>query len=129
MPIEECYRGQYLDQGSGWDSGYTGIFYYKELGPDPEDHQVRALRTRGIGTREDPGTGSASCALCCYLAVVGRRSGQNAVQKFHLTQGVEMGRRCDIYVTARTTKDGGGVEDVELSGTAVRVMEGSLTIE
>ncbi|KAJ4986071.1 phenazine biosynthesis protein [Stagonosporopsis vannaccii] len=126
LPVEECYRAEHLDQGSGWDVGYTGTFYYTELGPDPEDHHVRALRTRSIGSREDPGTGSASCALCCYLAV---RSGARGVQKFHLTQGVEMGRRCDIYVSVKTTDDGEGVKSVELSGTAVRVMEGVLTIE
>lgn len=129
LPIEECYRAEHLDQGSGWDFGYTGTFYYTELGPDPEDDQVRALRTRSIGTREDPGTGSASCALCSYLAVTAHRSGQDSVQKFHLTQGVEMGRRCDIYVCVQVTRDGDGIESVELSGSAVQVMEGSLTIE
>lgn len=129
LPVEECYRAEHLDQGSGWDVGYTGTFFYTDLGPDPEDGQVRALRTRSIGSREDPGTGSASCALCCYLAVVGRQRGADRIQRFHLTQGVEMGRRCDIYVSVRTTEDGNGVESVGLSGTAVSVMEGVLTIE
>lgn len=129
LPVEECYRAEHLDRGSGWDVGYTGTFYYTELGPDPDDGGVRALRTRSIGSREDPGTGSASCALCCYLAVVARRTGADRVQRFHLTQGVEMGRRSDIYLSVKTTEDGEGIEGVELSGTAVRVMEGLLTIE
>lgn len=129
LPVEECYIAEHLDQGSGWDLGYTGTFYYTELGSDPEDEDVRALRTRSIGTREDPGTGSASCALCCYLATVTRKEGGPREQKFHLTQGVEMGRRCDIYIKIKTTEDGEGIESVELSGSAVKVIEGSLTID
>lgn len=129
LPVEECYLAEYLDKDSGWDVGFTGTFYYTELGPDPEDGGVRALRTRSIGSREDPGTGSASCALCCYLAAVKRKEGGPTKQRFHLTQGVEMGRRCDIYVTVRMSEDGESVENVELSGTAVRVMEGSLKID
>lgn len=129
LPVEECYLAEHLDQGSGWDVGYTGTFYYTELGPDPKDRDVKALRTRSIGTREDPGTGSASCALCCYLAIVTRKEGGPRKQKFHLTQGVEMGRRCDIYIDIMTTEDGEGIETVELSGTAVKVMEGTLQID
>ncbi|KAF2632368.1 phenazine biosynthesis-like protein [Macroventuria anomochaeta] len=132
LPVEECYKAEYLDRGSGWDVGYTGTFYYTDLGIEEGiegDAGVRKLRTRSIGTREDPGTGSASCALCCYLAIVARQSSAEQVQKFHLTQGVEMGRRCDIFITVQTTEDGKGIESVELSGTAVIVMKGSLTID
>lgn len=132
LPVEECYKAEYLDQGSGWDVGFTGTFYYTDLGLDPanenKDVSVRWLRTRSIGSREDPGTGSASCALCCYLAVVAHQAGAGQVQRFHLTQGMEMGRRCDIYVIVRTTEDGSGIETVELSGAAVMVMEGTLVI-
>jgi predicted PhzF superfamily epimerase YddE/YHI9 len=39
-----------------------------------------------------------------------------------------MGRRCDIFVGVDMREDGGGIENVELSGAAVEVMEGSLTI-
>lgn len=130
LPVEECYKAAHLDKGSGWDVGYTGTFYYTDLGVDSEgDENVRGLRTRSIGSREDPGTGSASCALCCYLAVVARQAGAPREQKFHLTQGVEMGRRCEIYVNVVTTSEGRGIENVELGGTAVPVMEGVLTID
>lgn len=70
--------------------------------------------------------GSASCALCYYVAVSARQSEAGTVQKFHLTQGVEMGRQCDIYITVRTTENGEGVGSLELSGSAVQVMEGFL---
>jgi PhzF family phenazine biosynthesis protein len=128
LPVAECYLAEHLDQGSGWDVGYTGTFYYTELGVDPKEADVRALRTRSIRTREDPGTGSASCALCGYLAVVARKAGRPRKQRFHLTQGVEMGRRCDIYINIETIEDGEGIESVELNGAAVQVMEGILTI-
>lgn len=129
LPVEECYLAEHLDRGSGWDVGYTGTFYYVDLGVDPKDEGVRVLRTRSIGTREDPGTGSASCALCCYLAVEARKEGGPREQRFHITQGVEVGRKCDIFITVKMSEDGESVESVELCGTAARVMEGILTIE
>jgi predicted PhzF superfamily epimerase YddE/YHI9 len=88
------------------------------------DDGVRVLRTRSYPAHEDPGTGSASAALCCYI--VGKE-GKKGVVKFRLTQGVEMGRRCDIYVEVVVREDG-GIEDVRLSGQAVAVMEGSLNV-
>lgn len=52
LPAEECYKAEHLDQGSGWDVGYTGTLYYTDLDADPESEDVRWLRTRSIGTRE-----------------------------------------------------------------------------
>jgi len=128
IPAEDRYKAQSLDVGGGWDVGSTGSFYYVDLGcdTDAQDEQVRLLRTRSIPAFEDPGTGSASAALCCYIALTEGRKGQ---VMFHLVQGVEMGRRCDISVDLQMKEDGSGVENVELSGTAVEVMEGSLTID
>lgn len=130
LPSRDRYKGQYLDEGSGWDVGYTGTFYYVDLGHDDDassgNERVRRLRTRSLPAHEDPGTGSASAALCCFLAV---KEGEKGDLKFHLTQGVEMGRQCDIFVTVGMRGDGDGIEDVKLSGTAVEVMEGSLTVE
>ncbi|KAF3007437.1 hypothetical protein E8E13_003678 [Curvularia kusanoi] len=126
LPVDEIYKAEHLDPGSGWDKGLTGTYYYVDLGPDPEQEGVTALRTRSIGTREDPGTGSAACTLCSYLAVSRRTAGKH---KFHLTQGVEMGRRCDIFVEVTTMEDGKEIGKVVLSGTAVKVMEGVLDVE
>lgn len=127
LPISDVFKGQYLDKDSGWDVGYTGTFYYCDLGwEDTSDGlKIRALRTRSIGTIEDPGTGSASCALACYLAL--QKSAQKEVG-FHLTQGVEIGRRCDIYVKVTKTDDGKGIEGVKLRGSAVKVMQGTLEV-
>ncbi|KAH7356248.1 hypothetical protein BKA66DRAFT_473814 [Pyrenochaeta sp. MPI-SDFR-AT-0127] len=125
IPSADRYKREYLNIGSGWDVGYTGTFYFVDLGVDPVDG-ARLLRTRSIPLHEDPGTGSASAALCCYLAITENAKGRNS---FHLTQGVEMGRRCDIYVTVTMKESGDGIEDVKLCGTAVKVMEGSLTVD
>jgi predicted PhzF superfamily epimerase YddE/YHI9 len=122
IPSESRFTPTLLDSESGWDVGYTGSFYYVDLGL--EDDGVRVLRTRSYPAHEDPGTGSASAALCCYI--VGKE-GKKGVVKFRLTQGVEMGRRCDIYVEVVVREDG-GIEDVRLSGQAVAVMEGSLNV-
>jgi predicted PhzF superfamily epimerase YddE/YHI9 len=120
---ETRFERTWLDEGSGWDVGYTGTFYYVDLDRDADG--VRVLRTRSIPQHEDPGTGSASAALCCWLALMEKLTG---TAKFHLMQGVEMGRRCDIFVDVVMKEDGVGIEDVRLSGQAVEVMEGTLTV-
>jgi predicted PhzF superfamily epimerase YddE/YHI9 len=126
IPSEVRYKQTFLDAGSGWDIGYTGSFYYVDMERDPEDRGVRLLRTRMNSLMEDPGTGSASAALCSYLALTEKSEG---TARFHLVQGVEMGRRCDIYVHVVMKEGGGGIEDVKLSGTAVEVMEGTVNVD
>lgn len=123
IPPQDRYKTDLLDVGSGWDVGYTGSFYFVDLGTD--DEGVRQLRTRSIPDYEDPGTGSASGALCCYLAIT---EGMKGLQRFKLVQGVDMGRRCDIWADVEMRADGSGVDGVKLSGTAVEVMEGTLRI-
>ncbi|KAF2107135.1 hypothetical protein BDV96DRAFT_653983 [Lophiotrema nucula] len=130
LPYEKVYAREYLDAGSGWDVGMTGTFYYCDLGVDPDDTpgQRRLLRTRSLGSREDPGTGSASSALCSYLALREGPEKSSGPFEFHLVQGVEMGRRCDLFVKVQRTEDGKGVEKVWLSGTAVEVMDGTVAV-
>lgn len=125
IPAHTRYQRTLLDAGSGWDVGYTGTFYYVDLGSDSDGADVRQLRTRSIPQHEDPGTGSASAALCCHLALT---EGARGTKRFHLMQGVEMGRRCDIFVDVIMKEDGKGIQDVKLSGQAVEVMEGTLTV-
>ncbi|KAH7126824.1 phenazine biosynthesis-like protein [Dendryphion nanum] len=131
IPLPLLYEQEHLDPGSGWDVGYTGTFYFVDLGIDSSDsvNQTRLLRTRSIGSREDPGTGSASAALCSYLALKEGRERGRGPFRYHLVQGVEFGRRCDIYVTVVRKGDGEGIEEVKLRGEAIEVMEGVLKVE
>ncbi|KAK0287526.1 hypothetical protein LTR91_002980 [Friedmanniomyces endolithicus] len=109
---------------AGWDTGFIGSYFYVVMPqdgqrPGPKRHSVR---TRMIeGTLEDPATGSAACGLCAYLAMEGQL--KNA--SFLITQGVEMGRRSEIGV-AVTLTDLGAIDKIELSGSAVKVMEGTV---
>ena len=86
---------------------------------------MRLLRTRQHGSREDPATGSAASALSSYLALTEPGARQRV---FLLTQGVEMGRRSEIGVHITLNEAGDQVEEVVLSGTAVKVMEGTLEV-
>lgn len=94
--------------------------YFVSLGIDTLGRAK--YRTRMFGSREDPGTGSASCGLACYLTE-GKGEG-----RFVFEQGVEMGRRNVISVDVTRGEGGGGVEKVVLGGEAVVVMEGSLEV-
>lgn len=71
----------------------------------------------------DPATGSAASALSSYLALRDGQPGETI--RFHITQGVEMGRQSDITVDIKLDSDG-QVETVHLSGRSVQVMEGML---
>ena len=112
-----------LDEG--WRVGFIGLYFYVITGD--EDHQggerTVKVRTRMIaGGLEDPATGSAACALGCFLAT----SRKSRKTKFEVTQAVEMGRRSEIGVVVILKEDGESVESVELSGSAVKVMEGTV---
>ncbi|KAF2270184.1 Diaminopimelate epimerase-like protein [Lojkania enalia] len=130
IPYSKIFAAEYLDKGSGYDVGLHGTFYYVDLGLDSDDAngKRRLLRTRSIGSVEDPGTGSASSALCCYLALQEGKGRGKGPFEFHLVQGVEMGRRCDIFVRVLKREGGRGIEGVWLSGAAVEVMETVVTV-
>ncbi|KZP18912.1 phenazine biosynthesis-like protein [Athelia psychrophila] len=128
LPVPEVYRGLHLDAFDGWNAGLTGTFYYVDLGIDPDQPGCRFIRTRSIGSREDPGTGSASSALCCYLSLLeGREKGKGPFE-FHLVQGVEVKRRCDIFVSVIRTEGGEDIDEVRLSGGAVKIIEGVIEV-
>ena len=122
--LDDSYQASTLDDG--WRVGFLGTMYYVPQGEDAFGR--RRYRTRMFDAIEDPGTGSASCSLGCYLAgkiPVGEGKGPF---RFAFEQGVEMGRRNEISVEVTRGDGGVGVEKVVLSGSAVKVMEGSLTV-
>jgi predicted PhzF superfamily epimerase YddE/YHI9 len=72
---------------------------------------------------EDPATGSASCGLSALLAMK-LKLGKNTT--FEITQAVEMGRQSDIGVVITLKDSMDAVESMELSGSSVKVMEGTV---
>lgn len=76
------------------------------------------------GIPEDPATGSASAILAAQLQVSGTLTGVE--DRFHLRQGVEMGRPSDIHLTVRQT--GGQIAQVLIRGAAVPVAHGRIAI-
>ncbi|KAE8155362.1 Diaminopimelate epimerase-like protein [Aspergillus avenaceus] len=122
--LQECVNPQNLDEG--WNGGLIGTKYFVDLGKD--DQGCRQLRARMFVTWEDPGTGSASSALACFLALKETKEQGSGPFYYHITQGVEMGRRNDIYVRVTRSEDGGTITKVRLQGTSVLVSEGRITV-
>jgi predicted PhzF superfamily epimerase YddE/YHI9 len=77
------------------------------------------------GPLEDPATGSAASDLAAYLSLKEGKPG--ALLRYEIVQGVEMGRRSEIFIDVKL--DGkGAISELFLEGGAVRVMDGRLTI-
>lgn len=70
---------------------------------------------------EDPATGSAAAALTAFLSVL-----EGASLSLDIDQGVEMGRPSKILTTA--IHEHGRVQSVTVTGSAVHVAEGRLTL-
>ncbi|KAJ4313855.1 hypothetical protein N0V84_009210 [Fusarium piperis] len=116
-------------QDEGWRTDFDSRRYYfvltgHEAAPDGKSI-VQKIRTRLVKrAREDPATGSAACALSCYLALHVWSAESVRVE---ITQGVEMGRESLIVVEVEVQVLPSGqreVKTVHLSGTAVEVMSG-----
>jgi predicted PhzF superfamily epimerase YddE/YHI9 len=112
-----------LDEG--WNRPYGWFYCYVRL-PDSQDGS-KNIRTRMVTeTLEDPATGSAASALSSYLTLQEGTPGQSI--KYNITQGVEMGRQSDIGVEVKLAEDGKKVESVHISGSAIIVMKGNLSV-
>ncbi|KAJ5683136.1 hypothetical protein N7462_006301 [Penicillium macrosclerotiorum] len=118
VPVE-----RHLDEG--WQSGLICVYFFVR---DVEDSvmQQKVIRTRMmLGGLEDPATGSSASGLASYLALTEGQAGQE--YRYHFVQGVEMGRRSDIGVGV-TLNANRKIEQVLLTGTAVRVSEGLISV-
>ncbi|KIX94702.1 uncharacterized protein Z520_09748 [Fonsecaea multimorphosa CBS 102226] len=126
-----------VDLDAEWSPSFVGCMYYKVLAKseqpgEPAIHNIQArMISHGI---EDPGTGSACCALACYLAL--RDAGSSSEPQklaeeatdndselakkteelklaeakterkvFGIQQGAEMGRLCTIAVEVDVKTD------------------------
>ncbi|KAK6725317.1 hypothetical protein SNK04_004123 [Fusarium graminearum] len=120
-------------QDEGWKHDFDSRRYYFVLLDSDRSSDgnqlVQNVRTRLVKrTMEDPATGSAACALGCYLAL--HKLSAVSVQ-FRITQGVEMGRESLILVDVTIERDSNGersVKTVHLGGNAVEVMSGTLRV-
>ena len=109
-----------------WNEGLVGTFLYVVTGLRSHPGDAIKCRTRMLmGSLEDPATGSASCGLAALLALKDKIT---HVTKFELTQGVEMGRKSEIGVTITLNEEMDAVQKMELSGSAVKVMEGVIEV-
>ncbi|MEM7719528.1 MAG: PhzF family phenazine biosynthesis protein [Pseudomonadota bacterium] len=99
------------------DPGRLAILAYVRSGTSIEARMFAPLG----GILEDPATGSAAAALAAYL---GELDGVST--RLDISQGVKMGRPSTI--TAGVTVKGGKSVEVTIAGSAVKVMEGALTL-
>jgi trans-2,3-dihydro-3-hydroxyanthranilate isomerase len=76
------------------------------------------------GIPEDPATGSATAILAAQLRASGVLG--DGINRFHLRQGVEMGRTSDLFLTIDMA--GGAVRAVRIRGAAVPLSEGRITV-
>jgi len=113
-----------LDEG--WSPSFAAPYFYSILSEGQE--QPTRIRTRMIEPQlgEDPATGSAACTLGSYMALESGGSGRT--YRFDIVQGIEMGRASEIGVEVTLAESGKTVEKVLLSGTAVKVTEGTFML-
>ncbi|KAF2652313.1 Diaminopimelate epimerase-like protein [Lophiostoma macrostomum CBS 122681] len=108
----------------GWETAFIGPYYFCRSGNRHDG--ATYLRTRMVTeSLEDPATGSAASDLAGYLSLTEGKAGQAI--KYAITQGVEMGRRSDIELEI-IMGEKSGIADVYLQGSAVSVMQGSVTV-
>lgn len=117
---------------SDLDAASPNIDGFKAAATDPgrlailayvrRDQSIEARMFAPLGgILEDPATGSAAAALAALLGQIDGTS-----QSFDISQGVKMGRPSRI--TAEVTVENGNPVEVAISGQAVKVMEGRLTV-
>ncbi|KAI4152049.1 MAG: hypothetical protein L6R39_001913 [Caloplaca ligustica] len=118
--------GNAINWDEGWES-FTAPYYYAIVSED-EARRHTHIRSRMIDPSigEDPATGSAASSLAAYLAL--QRVIAGATYSFLIEQGVEMGRKSEIGVRVTLNDDGKSVKSVVLTGSAVSVTRGTLTI-
>jgi predicted PhzF superfamily epimerase YddE/YHI9 len=111
-------------ESSATGSAATDLAAYLSL-TSKSKRGATTLRARMIeGPMEDPATGSAASDLAAYLSL--KKGSSNEMLSYEIVQGVEMGRRSEIFIDVEMGKD--DISKVFLEGGAVRVMEGRLTV-
>lgn len=103
-----------------------GLFFFAP-DPDPTTRRVyaRMFGSHSSGVPEDPATGSASGPLGAYLVRHGLVAPGNDV-RIVSEQGTKMGRQSFIHIAVRT--EGDAVTAIEVGGSAVPVLDGTLSL-
>lgn len=142
----EVGKGPEVELDEEWKPSFVGALYYRRIEDTEKSvgqviHNIRArMITQGM---EDPGTGSACCALACYLAL-NKGSSKEGLEKqtaglkledklehlvYAIEQGVEMRRKSQIAVEVDLKRDATGkkaVANVILSGRSNLFAAGQL---
>lgn len=108
---------------AAWSPSFCGTYFFFAETWAPGKVKVH---TRMIeGPLEDPATGSAASTLAAYLSLWSGRgdASAGAVAEYEVIQGADMGRPSRMLVKT-TIGTSGQLSKIELSGTAVKVMQG-----
>ncbi|KAL0567927.1 hypothetical protein V5O48_014069 [Marasmius crinis-equi] len=122
ITVPTAHLGEWAGLASLGETSVMITYAYTVLAEDTSTTKIRSRMFSCAGF-EDPATGSAASTLGAYLAL---KKGKGR-WRFEITQGVEMGRKSDIVVVA-DIGDGNAVNSVQLQGSAIKVMEGMLTV-
>jgi trans-2,3-dihydro-3-hydroxyanthranilate isomerase len=107
-------------------SGTDCAMLYTLTGGGPVTAHCRMFAP-GLGVPEDPATGSAAGALGAYLVRHGQVRPHHGHAAMTFDQGIEIGRPSRIRV-AVSVDEAGMITGVQVGGSAVRVIEGDVTL-
>jgi trans-2,3-dihydro-3-hydroxyanthranilate isomerase len=109
-------------EATAYLEGTQARFFYciAPIENEPKSWRARMQFYHG----EDPATGSAAGCAIAYL--VQHRVAESG-ELVHIQQGIEIGRRSDLYVAAK--EDSAGVDEVEVGGSTIFVARGHVFLE
>lgn len=120
-------RDKLLYQLSLVDEKAFGMLFFARSAEGKGQFQAR-FWSPGMSS-EDPATGSAAGPLSFYLYKHGELGLQEGVAKVEVTQGLQVGRECIIYVRLTQSDSGdAGKMSVDLLGSGARVAEGTIAV-
>ncbi len=105
-------------EATAYLAGTDAQFFYC-VAPDPDAVDTWRARMQFYGG-EDPATGSAAGCAIAYLIY---RQLASPGRQTHFLQGVEIGRRSDLYASASRTP-AGEIAEVKVGGSTVPVAKG-----
>ncbi|HXN08621.1 MAG TPA: PhzF family phenazine biosynthesis protein [Candidatus Acidoferrales bacterium] len=101
----------------------SGIYVFAPTGATNQFYS-RMLGFEHVGVVEDPATGSAASPLGAYLVHHGLVKGDAKIE-MTINQGVKMGR--PSLLTVHVQRSGSAVNRIEVGGSVVPVLQGTLT--